>query len=277
MVTKKTIDPTTLFGLHHVISVEQYILVVFGATLGAAIGSFVAAAGIRTTNAKSVISTPSSCDHCGEKLAIRDLVPVISFLASRGQCRYCGTRLTWLYAGTEMGFAVVGGLVASLADWNLVTITTCLAIILLGICAVSDFRAMLLPLPVMVSIGILGLASQILVQGLDGAVNSLVASVTAIATIGIPGLLYRLIRRTQGFGEGDYWLMGAIGAWMVGVEPIVLFYLATVLCLVAAIVEALRQQKSLQYLEPKPIGAFISIVSIIYLTAKLCNLALTTM
>lgn len=70
--------------------------------------------------------------------------------------------------------------------------------------------------------------------------------------------------------------MGAIGAWMDGVEPIVLFYLATVLCLVAAIVEALRQQKSLQYLEPKPIGAFISIVSIIYLTAKLCNLALTT-
>ncbi len=277
MVTKKTIDPTTLFGLQHVISVEQYILVVFGATLGTAIGSFVAAAGIRTTNEKSVISTPSSCDHCGEKLAIRDLVPVISFLASRGQCRYCGARLTWLYAGTEISFAVVGGLVASLADWDVVTIATCLAIILLGICAVSDFRAMLLPLPVMVSIGILGLASQILDQGLDGAVSSLVASVTAIATIGIPGLLYWLIRRTQGFGEGDYWLMGAIGAWMHGIEPIILFYMATVLCLVAAIVEALRQQKSLQYLEPKPIGAFISIVSIIYLTAKLCNLALTKM
>ena len=259
------------------ISVEQYILVVFGAVLGAAVGSFIAAAGIRATNEKSLISTPSSCDHCGRKLTVRDLVPVISFLVSRGTCRYCGSRLTWLYAGTEIGFAVIGGLVASLADWNLIAIATSLAIILLGICAVSDFRAMLLPLPAMVSIGILGLASQILNQGLDGAMNSLVASLIAIATIGIPGLLYWLIRRTQGFGEGDYWLMGAIGAWMVGVEPIVLFYLATVLCLVAAIVEALRQQKSLQYLEPKPIGAFISIVSIIYLTEKLCTLAETMM
>jgi hypothetical protein len=71
--------------------------------------------------------------------------------------------------------------------------------------------------------------------------------------------------------------MGAVGAWMVGIEPIILFYLATVLCLLAAIIGALRQGKSLQYLEPKPIGAFISIVSIIYLTAKLCNLAVITM
>ena len=277
MVTKKTIDPTTLFGLQHVISVEQYILVVFGATLGAAIGSFVAAAGIRTTNTKSVISTPSSCDHCGEKLAMRDLFPVISFLASRGQCRYCAARLTWLYAGTEIGFAVAGGLVASLADWNLVTIAACLAIILLGVCAVSDLKSMLLPLPAMISVGLLGLTSHIIEKGLDGAMNSVVASVTAVATVGIPGLLYWLIRRTQGFGEGDYWLMGAVGAWMSGIEPIIAFYAATVLCLLAAVAGALTHKKSLQFLEPKPIGAFISIVSIIFLTTKLCNLALTTM
>jgi prepilin signal peptidase PulO-like enzyme (type II secretory pathway) len=277
MVTKKTIEPTTLFGLQSVTSVEHYILVIFGTTLGAAVGSFVAAAGIRATNEKSVISTPSSCDHCGQELTFRDLVPVISFLVSHGTCRYCGSRLTWLYAGTEIGFAVIGGLVASLADWNLIAIVTSLTIILLGICAVSDFKAMLLPLPTMIAVGTLGLASQILDQGLDGAMDSLVASLIAVATIGIPGLLYWLIRRTQGFGEGDYWLMGAVGAWMVGIEPIILFYLATVLCLLAAIIGALRQGKSLQYLEPKPIGAFISIVSIIYLTAKLCNLAVITM
>ena len=254
------------------ISAEQHILAILGALFGAAVGSFVAAAGIRTTNTKSVISTPSSCDHCGHELNVRDLVPVVSFLICGGKCRYCGYHLTRLYVGTELGFAVIGGLVASLADWNLVTITACLAIILLGVCAVSDFKSMLLPLPAMVCVGLLGLAAHILERGLDGAMNSVVASVTAVATIGIPGLLYWLIRRTQGFGEGDYWLMGAVGAWMSGIEPIIAFYAATVVCLLAAVAGALMHQKSLQYLEPKPIGAFISIVSIIYLSAKLCNL-----
>ena len=255
------------------ISAEQHILAILGALFGAAVGSFVAAAGIRTTNTKSVISTPSSCDHCGHELNLRDLVPVISFLICSGKCRYCGHHLTRLYVGTEVGFAVIGGLVASLADWNLVTIAACLAIILLGVCAVSDFKSMLLPLPAMISVGLLGLTSHIIEKGLDGAINSVVASMTAVATVGIPGLLYWLIRRTQGFGEGDYWLMGAVGAWMSGIEPIIAFYAATVLCLLAAVAGALTNKKSLQFLEPKPIGAFISIVSIIYLSAKLCNLA----
>jgi len=257
-----------------VAAIEHYILVVFGALVGAAIGSFVAAAGIRTTTTKSIVSTPSSCDHCGQQLRSRDLIPVISFLIYRGKCRYCKSPLTWLYVGTEINFAVIGAFVASSADWNLSTTAACLAIILLGICVVSDFKAMLLPLPAMIAVGALGLISQTLDRGFDGMVGSLIASAIAVATIGIPGLLYWLVRRTQGFGEGDYWLMGAIGAWMHGIEPILLFYAATVLCLASAIAEALINGKSLQYLEPKPIGAFISVCAVIYLSAKLYKLEL---
>ena len=255
-------------------SIENILLSLIGAFVGAAIGSFVAAAGIRTTTSKSIVSTPSSCDHCGQQLRSRDLIPIFSFLICRGRCRYCKSPLTWLYVGTEVSFAAIGALVASAGDWNPPMILACVAIILLGICVVSDFKAMLLPLPAMVAVGALGLVSQTLDRGFDGMMDSLIASAIAVAAIGIPGLLYWLIRRTQGFGEGDYWLMGAIGAWMHWAEPIILFYVATVICLLGAISEALIQGKSLQYLEPKPIGAFISVCAVIYLSAKLYKLEL---
>ncbi len=35
----------------------------------------------------------SMCLHCGRELAAKDLVPVLSWLALRGKCRYCGARI----------------------------------------------------------------------------------------------------------------------------------------------------------------------------------------
>jgi leader peptidase (prepilin peptidase)/N-methyltransferase len=38
----------------------------------------------------SIVLGRSSCGHCGHVLAVRDLVPVLSWLRLRGRCRYCG-------------------------------------------------------------------------------------------------------------------------------------------------------------------------------------------
>ena len=43
----------------------------------------------------------SRCPHCGETLAARDLIPVVSFLLLRGKCRRCGVKLSKRYVLTE--------------------------------------------------------------------------------------------------------------------------------------------------------------------------------
>ena len=61
--------------------------------LGASFGSFACAAASRTeAGAKWWGTERSRCDSCGAALAPRDLVPVLSFLALRGRCRFCGAR-----------------------------------------------------------------------------------------------------------------------------------------------------------------------------------------
>lgn len=62
--------------------------------LGASFGSFACAAASRTeAGVKWWGRERSRCDGCGAVLAPRDLVPVLSFLALRGRCRFCGARI----------------------------------------------------------------------------------------------------------------------------------------------------------------------------------------
>ena len=62
--------------------------------LGASSGSFACAAASRTAAGEKWWGLERSrCDCCGTALAPRDLVPVLSFLALRGRCRFCGARI----------------------------------------------------------------------------------------------------------------------------------------------------------------------------------------
>lgn len=44
----------------------------------------------------------SACPHCGERLRIRDLVPLLSWLVHRGRCRFCGAALPLFYPAVEV-------------------------------------------------------------------------------------------------------------------------------------------------------------------------------
>lgn len=75
--------------------------------LGLCMGSFLNCLAWRMTHGESVMHGRSHCTSCGHTLAARDLVPVLSWLFSRGRCRYCGERVSWRYPATELLCCVV--------------------------------------------------------------------------------------------------------------------------------------------------------------------------
>lgn len=77
------------------------------AVLGLCMGSFLNCLAWRMTHGESVLHGRSHCTSCGHALGVRDLVPVLSWLASRGTCRYCGDRVSVRYPATEVFCAVV--------------------------------------------------------------------------------------------------------------------------------------------------------------------------
>ncbi len=87
-----------------------------GLVVGLALGSFVTMLSYRLPLRLSIIKPDSHCPVCKTPLTARDLLPVLSWLASRGQCRHCGVKISARYPLIELAtglccmiaFAVVG-------------------------------------------------------------------------------------------------------------------------------------------------------------------------
>ena len=98
------------------------ILRIIGILIGGLIvGSFVNCVIWRLHSKESFVTGRSYCPRCRHKLASRDLVPVFSFLALGGKCRYCKAGISWQYPMVEIISAVLGLMVANIFAPGFVT------------------------------------------------------------------------------------------------------------------------------------------------------------
>lgn len=77
---------------------------------GLFIGSFLNVVSDRIVKGKNVFFGRSECDYCERSLKAIDLVPLLSFISTKGKCRYCGEKLSLYYPLSEVltGFSFVG-------------------------------------------------------------------------------------------------------------------------------------------------------------------------
>ena len=54
------------------------------------IGSFLGVLIQRLPDGSDVVAARSHCDACQRTLRPADLIPLVSYLATRGRCRHCG-------------------------------------------------------------------------------------------------------------------------------------------------------------------------------------------
>ena len=83
----------------------EAIWVIMGAVTGLTLGSFVTMLSYRLPRRLSIITPGSHCPACKTPLKPRDLVPVVSWVVQRGNCRYCGTFIGWRYVLIEIVLA----------------------------------------------------------------------------------------------------------------------------------------------------------------------------
>src|SRR5216683_2211775 len=122
------------------------------------VGSFLGVIVRRLPDGMPIAWTRSHCDWCGVPLRARDLVPILSWLAAKGRCRYCSHTLGWDYPGIELG-AVAVALAAVLVDGGQGAWLDCLLgwwLITLGW---IDIRRWLLPDALTLPLVIAGLAA----------------------------------------------------------------------------------------------------------------------
>lgn len=176
------------------------------------VGSFLGVLIRRLPEGRPIAWERSRCEDCGAVLGVADLLPLFSWLAQRGRCRFCKVRLGWFYPGVELA-ALAIAIIAAIVDSGTDTWLDCALGWWLLALGWIDARHWLLPDALTLPLVIAGLGAALAFDpgGLTG--RALGAAIGYLA-LRAGAFFYRKFRGRDGLGEGDAKLLAAAGAWV---------------------------------------------------------------
>ncbi len=154
----------------------------------------------------------SRCPSCKTSLGARDLIPLVSYFATKAKCRHCAAPISSHYplieALTALGAALC--LYQFGLNWTALACFGFIAtLIALGeIDRQTGYLPDMLTMPLLIA-GLLVNMSALFVPLTDALIGALAGFISFWAT----GAFYRQVRKIDGLGLGDAKLLGAIGAW----------------------------------------------------------------
>lgn len=224
--------------------------------LGGSLGSFLHAYALRVVQIKESILDPSKCRFCKKKLTFTELIPIISWLMQRGRSRCCNKRLAWGYLLAELFLA----LTYPLTFYFLPVETAIFFSILMSLLLFSfltDAYFKVLHLPMIFLTGIVGIIFNSF--DLHNLYLSILGGLIGFTLLWGINKLYFLLRKQEGFGGGDKYLLGAIGLWVGPMKIIAIFFIASWVGSLYAFYKMWRNQASLK--TALPLGVFLSITA----------------
>lgn len=154
----------------------------FSLVAGAVAGSFLTTVIERLPQGESFTRGRSRCPHCGTRLRVIELIPVLSFLLFGGRCRTCGKAIPRWQVGVEVLMMLLSAALA----W------TC------GECRFPDLFLRFGMLTLLVALASIDLQAFLLPNTLVGMFGVLAAVRTLWPGIGIPGVGPSLIGAALG-------------------------------------------------------------------------------
>jgi len=204
-----------------------FVYATLAAVLGLAMGSAVTALSWRVPRGISWIHGRSACPTCGNILTARDLIPVLSFVLSRGRCRHCGTRIGWRYPLTELWCSAWAVLLFLMVGptwlWPPLALWGCLLVALFWI----DLDHQLLPDALTFPGTLLGIAAAL--QTPHGARHALLGIALGSGMLWSLAWIWLRFRKIEGMGGGDIKLaamFGAVLGWQLSLLTLFLAALA---------------------------------------------------
>jgi leader peptidase (prepilin peptidase)/N-methyltransferase len=178
------------------------LVVVACAVLGLAVGSFLNVVIWRVPRQESVVSPPSHCPECDTPLSPAENIPVVSWIALRGRCRHCGTRISPRYPLVELACAVLWVLMALRfgASWELPAYLV-LSAALLAL-SIIDLETFLLPNRIVYPLSVALVALFALPAVIDGQGGDFGrALLGGLAAFGFFLAVHLVAPRGMGFGD----------------------------------------------------------------------------
>ena len=200
---------------------------------GLLIGSFLNVCIHRWPRDLSVIRPRSHCPECEKTIAWHDNIPIVSYLALRGRCRYCGTRISWRYPVVELltgllFFYFVRDLGLTLAALKMCVFSAMLVALVfsdlemrilpdeltLGGTLVGLLFAIFVPVPESIVQAMLWFAGRQVSGRTHWLVESAAGAIVPALLLWAAGWIYERVRHREGLGLGDVKLIAMVGSFL---------------------------------------------------------------
>jgi leader peptidase (prepilin peptidase)/N-methyltransferase len=219
------------------------------------LGSFLGVLITRAKAPRTILWTRSVCDACGHTLHPADLVPLASWAAAGGKCRYCRTRIGWFYPTIELAAVAVAAWSAWLTSGWLLWASCAFGWALLAL-AFIDWREFRLPDFLTLPLIPTGLLVNWLIGGTPLFISAVIGAAAGAVFILLVRWGYAAIRHREGIGLGDVKLFAAGGAWVgwAGLPSVLL--VAALFALASALLGYVGKDR-LRADERVPFGTFL--------------------
>jgi leader peptidase (prepilin peptidase)/N-methyltransferase len=230
-------------------------LAVLSLAPGLALGSFLNVVAARVPRRRSIVSPASACMECGTEIGWRDNIPVVSWLALRGRCRHCGTRISPLYPAVELATAFL--IAACVWDFGLTgraAVAAFFCAVLVAVTA-TDLTHRIIPNRIVLpAFAVIVVAQTALAPSPQWVLAALGASAFLFAAV---------VAYPAGMGMGDVKLALVMGAALGKAVPVALM-LGMVTALLPAIVLFARHGAAARKMGI-PFGPFLALGSVVAL------------
>jgi leader peptidase (prepilin peptidase)/N-methyltransferase len=184
---------------------------------GLVIGSFLNVVVYRVPAGVSIVRPPSACPGCGQRIAARDNVPVLGWMALGGRCRNCRMRIPLRYPAVEALTAAAFVGVGLRFGWSWTLPAELVLTAGMIVLALIDYDHMKLPRVVVYPVGGAVAALLVLAAAVQGSWGRLgVAAICAAAEFVLLFSIAWISPRSLGFGDVRYGPVLGLGLGWLG-------------------------------------------------------------
>lgn len=224
-------------------------------TLGLLIGSFLNVCIYRIPRGESISFPPSHCPKCSNNLKPIDLIPVLSFIWTKGKCRYCSEKISRRYPLVEILNSAIYLILYLKFSMSILFIKYAILASILIVISFIDYDHQIIPDEIIIFGIILSFIPHIVdnfkVNILNGLIGLLIGG----------GLFFIIAIITNAMGGGDIKLMGMLG-FSLGYKYILLItFLSFIIgAVVSLILIGIKIKSRKDFI---PFGPFIAMATLV--------------
>lgn len=239
-----------------------YIICFF--LVGVVFGSFYNVLGTRIPKGESIVKPSSHCENCGHVLKWYELIPIISFLALKGRCSSCKTKLSWMYPFSELFCGILFAISFYSYGFSIELFVSLIISSLLIIVIVSDINYMIIPDRFIVIPSILIIILKLIEFGVEKTFYAVLSGILSFTIMYLIMKLGSFLFKKEALGGADVKLMFIVGLCLEPFLSLIVIIIASVIALPVALFLLYKEKENII-----PFGPFIVVGLLIMMFTKL--------